>query len=90
MISRPFETRAVGHDGPLRQGQVIAPSDSDDLGFETRAIYVGASGDLTVSLAQSPDQSVTLKGLLAGVIYPLAVHRVLQTGTTATDLVALA
>lgn len=65
----------------------IAPNDSTDIPV-TRGLYVGVGGDVAVLFADD-STAVTLKGLLAGVVYPLRVKRVRATGTTATNIVAL-
>jgi hypothetical protein len=53
----------------------------------TRAIILGAAGDVAVVLKNG--DSITLPALAAGVIYPVRVSRVLATGTTATGLKGL-
>lgn len=65
----------------------ITPSDANDVGINTLALYVGVAGDVRVRLHGG--QTVTLTGVLAGRIYPIHIQRVFATGTTATDLVAL-
>lgn len=53
----------------------------------SRAIYVGASGALTVQFAGDGDAAtVTLTGLAAGVWHPMQVQKLLQSGTTATGV----
>jgi hypothetical protein len=75
-------------NGPVSSGAAITPDDATDLTFETRGIYIGAAGNVTVTLAQ--DQSkVTFTALAIGVIHPIAASRVWATGTTATDILAL-
>jgi hypothetical protein len=67
----------------------ITPSDSTDLpdGVCT-AVWVGTGGDIAVR-TQPMGGSVILKNVPGG--YPLNVEakRILATGTTATDLVAM-
>lgn len=72
---------------PARHAEAITPNDSADLTFETRALYVGGAGNAQVTLEGG--DTVTLTGLLAGVVYPLRVTRVLAASTTATNLVGL-
>ena len=65
--------------------QPIVPSDTVDLPYLSRAIYVGGYGDVTViNLA---GQTVTFKGLFEGQMLPICAARVKATGTTATFLV---
>lgn len=53
-----------------------------------RSIYVGGGGDLVLADVRT-GKLVTIKGLVAGSIYPFAGRRVVKTGTTATDIIAL-
>jgi len=64
----------------------ITPSDDDDLHEITRGIYVGVSGDLTVEMN---GVNITFVDIAAGVIHPIRVTKVLDTGTDATDIVGL-
>ena len=52
------------------------------------AIHVGVAGDIAV-FAPGSTTSVVFKGLSAGQVVPIKAARVLVTGTTATDLIAL-
>jgi hypothetical protein len=72
---------------PASDAEAITPHDSNELTFETRAIYVGSGGDLRVEMADGG--TVTFPGVLAGTVYPISVKQVYDTGTTASDLVAL-
>lgn len=51
-------------------------------------VYVGVSGDVAVVPALQ-DTSVTFKNVPQGTILPVKVKKVLSTGTTATDMVAV-
>lgn len=88
MIDRPYAHRARSTCGPLHRAAAITPDDSADLPFETRALMVGEAGDLAVRLADG--QELVLPALRSGVVYPLAVTRVLAAGTTALSIVGLA
>lgn len=59
----------------------------DELPQGCRAIYVGGAGDLAVTMWDGGN--VTFAGVTAGSWYPIRVSAVLQTGTTATGLIAL-
>jgi len=66
--------------------QNVTPSDSVDLpGGVTRAVLVGAEGDVSVTYANGSQDTVFLA---AGVFHPLSVARVRATGTTATGIKA--
>jgi hypothetical protein len=64
----------------------INPSDTVDLASPARSIYVGTTGNLSVIMYGG--QTVTLNSVPVGVL-PIQVKRVLATGTTAGNLVAL-
>lgn len=65
----------------------ITPSDSNNLSRAIRGLYVGASGDVKVDLADGT--TVTFTGLAAGVIHPIRTKRVYATGTTATSILGV-
>ena len=88
MIERPLNTRALSATGPLVRAAVITPNDTTDLAFETRALLIGRGGDLALTTANG--DVVTLKNLIARVVYPFAAQRVHQTGTSAAEIVGLA
>ena len=66
----------------------VTPSDLNDLsiGF-TRGIYIGGTGSLRVMMLDGG--IATFPRIVAGSILPLCVKRVLSTGTTATNIIAL-
>ena len=78
-------------DVVYKYGEAVTPSDSEDLSKPTpRAIYVGGTGDITVTLAAMADgEGITLKGISEGAILKIEAKRIWDTGTTATDIVAL-
>jgi hypothetical protein len=66
----------------------VTPSDATTFSVPTRALYVGATGNVRVRFA-SDQTLVTFVGCQAGQILPVRVDRVLSTSTTATSIVAL-
>lgn len=68
--------------------QAITPSDTVDLPYTTRALYVGTGGNISVYPANSTT-SVVLANVGTGTVLPVAVSRVLAAGTTASNIVAL-
>jgi hypothetical protein len=86
-MAEKYEGRADGGTYPARHGFAVATSDSVDLPNETRAIYVGAAGDVSVVLASG--EAVVLAGVSAGSLLPIRVSRVNVTGTTASLMVGL-
>jgi len=73
---------------PAQNAYEITPDDDADLDVPTRAIYVGGDGDVAVIMIGDSDP-VTFSGCVAGSVLPIAVSRVLYTGTTATNQRAL-
>ena len=71
---------------PATHAAEITPDNDEDLAFPTRAIYVGTSGDLKVTMTEG--ETVTLANCPAGII-PLRVKRIFATGTAASDIVGL-
>jgi hypothetical protein len=82
-----YAGRAGGLGAPARGGFAVTPSDTVDLPRETRALYVGVSGDL--SLVTADGSPVTLGGIPGGSLLPVRATRVKATGTTADQLVGL-
>lgn len=56
-----------------------------------RGLYVGGAGNLVVEMLnpESVSATVTFNAVPVGTVLPIAVERVLATGTTATLIVAL-
>ena len=63
----------------------ITPHDTDELAVTTRALYVGASGNVQVTTLGG--DTVVLVGLAAGMFHPIQVYKVWSTNTTATSIV---
>ncbi|MEM7685933.1 MAG: hypothetical protein ACFB03_09465 [Paracoccaceae bacterium] len=81
-----FEDRSSGLESPGYDAISVTPSDSNDLTFTSRALYVGVSGDLRVLTAGG--STVTFTNVAEGLL-PMRVSRVLSSGTTAADIVAI-
>lgn len=71
---------------PARYAVPITPSDTAGIGSVSRALYVGTLGDLTVQMLGG--EIVTFVSAAEG-WHPLQVTKVLATGTTATNIVAV-
>ncbi|KAA0700020.1 hypothetical protein DTW90_07180 [Neorhizobium sp. P12A] len=82
-----FESLSPSISGPAISGFPVAPNDASDLQETTRGLYIGTGGDLAVFMLAG--DSLLLKQVPQGIVLPLRVTRVLQTGTTAADIVAL-
>jgi len=73
---------------PAGNALAITPDDGTDLTEYNRELYIGGAGDLTVIMAANGEQ-VTFTSIAGGTRLPYVVSRVLATGTTATNIVAL-
>ena len=83
-----FATHSAGLDSPAFDASPVTPHDANDLAFTTRALYVGGGGDVAAIL-KGDASSVTFVNVPAGSILPVAAKRVLATGTTAANILAL-
>ena len=82
-----FELLPSGLISPAGSIVAVTPNDSSDLDYITRGLYIGGAGDVAVEGLISG--TVTFVGVPAGSILPIRVKKVLETGTTATSIVAL-
>lgn len=64
----------------------VSPSDTVNLAYPS-VVYVGGSGNVKITTAQG--SAVTFTGVQAGSIIPVQALRVWNTGTTATNMVAV-
>lgn len=72
---------------PASNAAAVTPNDSTDLAATSRALFVGGAGNIAVTMAGG--QSITFTGVTAGAVLPIRVTRILLTGTTATNIVAV-
>lgn len=82
-----FKSHTQNLISPPPSAAEITPSDTLDLTFATRALYVGGGGNLKVRMLDGT--LVTFANTQAGAQYAMRVDRVLATGTTASGIVAL-
>lgn len=73
---------------PASSAIAVTPSDGTDLTFVARALYVGTAGNLVVRM-NGDKNNVTFTNVGDSSLLPIRVDRVLSTGTTATNIVAL-
>ena len=67
----------------------LTPSDSADItGGQARGLYVGGAGDVAVKVGEDTT-AVTFTAVPNGTVLPVLVTRLMDTDTTATDIVAL-
>lgn len=81
-----FKSRYRNLESPANHAFAITPSDTTDLAYATRAIYVGGDGSITAITVSN--ETITLVGVKAGSILPISVRRV-TAASTATNLVGL-
>lgn len=80
---------------PGRRGFKVTPDDNKDLpsssgtALYAKALYIGASGDVAVIAADDKVGTVVIFVAHPIGYLPLQVRRVLNTGTTASSIVAL-
>lgn len=70
---------------PAFDAVAVTPSDTTQIPA-TRSLYIGVTGDVAVEMTSG--NSVTFKAVPVGVL-PIQAHKVLLTGTTATNILAL-
>jgi hypothetical protein len=77
-------------DSPASRALAITPSDSTDLTFVTKAIYVGGGGSIKVELVgDTTPANVTFTSVQAGSILPIRVRKIYSANTTATNIIGL-
>ncbi|MBI0475010.1 hypothetical protein D9601_06500 [Sphingomonas sp. MA1305] len=79
----------VGDPGVASES--IQPDDANDLNEVPKGIYVGTGGDLAMIGVGDPPESagVIWRNVPAGALIPFRPRRILATGTTAADLIAV-
>ncbi len=77
-----FDATQFGALGSASRAFSITPNDSTDVAYVTRAIWVGAAGNIALVMADGSE--VTFNGVQAGTLLPIRVKRVKSTGTTAS------
>jgi len=80
-----FANYAAGFDAPAADAFAITPG-SSALSLVTRAIYVGADGDVVVTMLAGT--TVTFADVPAGSVLPIRVSHVLAS-STASALIGL-
>lgn len=72
---------------PAAYAEVPVNSDTANLAFNSRSVYVGGAGNLSVCMANGAN--ATFVAVQAGSILPIRVARINTTGTTATNILSL-
>lgn len=76
---------------PARKAVAVVPADGADLTDVPTSLYVGSAGDLTMIGVDAPPAAtgVTWKNVPAGTLLPFRPRRILATGTSAANILAL-
>jgi len=82
-----FSRQQTQSNDPHSNAVVVSPSDSADLGYVTRGVYVGTTGNMKVTMQDSG--TVLFTGIPAGTTLPIRVTRIWSTTTTASTIIAL-
>jgi len=82
-----FNAHTTSLESPASSAVAITPSDESALAQVSRAVYVGGTGDLSVTMKDG--NNATFKNLIGGSVIAIRVLKVLSTGTTATDIVVM-
>ncbi len=86
-----FSKKVTELNSPARSAFAVTPSDTVDLPFVSRALYIGTGGsnfNLNV-LLEKDSVPVLLKNIPSGTHLYIRAKRVYSTDTTVTDIVAL-
>lgn len=86
-MANEFTEYKTSLTAPARNAAAVTPNDSTDLANDSRALYVGGAGD--ISIVTVGGDTVTLSSVPAGAVLSIMVRRVRATGTTATNIVSL-
>lgn len=82
-----FKSYSSALDSPARDGAALSGNDTADLTYMPRALYIGIGGDLRVEMAGG--QVLTFANVPGGTILPLRISKLLQTGTTARQILGV-
>lgn len=85
-MSAPTDTVA-NSDMPAVAAIAVTPHASTNIDSVTRALYVGAGGD--IAAVMTDDSVVSFVAVPTGTILPVRVKRVNAIGTSASSIVAL-
>ena len=82
-----FAQYQIGLESPATRISNVTPNDSNDLAEASRAINVATSGSVRITTVGGTTATIYVA---AGSTFPVRAVRIWDTGTTATDIVALA
>ena len=82
----PLATRAASTSGPATDIVPVIPDDTTDLNEVAMALFIETGGTLRIVTRRGETRDVEVDDQL---LLPVAVRRVMATGTTATGVHAL-
>jgi hypothetical protein len=82
-----YDLSSAGLSAPAENALAVTPDDGTNLGYYSRALYVGGAGNLKIDTVGG--STVTFVSVPAGTVLPVRAKKVHATGTTATNIVAL-
>lgn len=77
-----------GVESPASNIALVTPHDTNELGYATRGISFGTAGALKVKTRGGQTVTIPDGALAAGIIHPIEVVQVFDTGTDADGIVA--
>lgn len=86
----PYAQRSIPVNSYARNAFQVTPSDTNNLPTYAKALYIGTEGNIAVVPVNAADDTDVVTFVVGtGVILPIQVRRVMDTGTDAEDIVAL-
>jgi hypothetical protein len=89
MAYNKFSSSSDNETYPSRNAYAVTPDDSNELSIIPKALYIGTGCNITLRSADAT-ADVVLKNLASGQIIDIMARYVRATGTTASDIVAMA
>lgn len=83
----PYDGAVPSPLGPYANMLEVSPSDTVPLEAEPCALYIGGAGDLVV--IDVAGNTITFKAVPVGTVLPIRPVQVMETNTTATNIVAM-
>ena len=87
MTLRAKSADKIREMNPASSAASVTPADSD-MDAVTCGVFVGTGGNLSVIFARD-SAAVTLNNVVGGTVYPFRLKQIRDTGTTASNIVAL-
>lgn len=88
MINDPFKNTSDSPMAPAESCFSVTPDDTTELSICPKAIYIGTGGDITLIPLRGTVET-TFRNLPDGSILDVRPRVVLQSGTTAADIIGL-